>query len=76
MGPTSKKKQKLKKKQKEALEQTCRWRTKSKKEKKNIFLFLLFKFSQIYENRNVGFRRDKHGKCSTPRGLRVSTRNT
>ena len=39
------------------------------------FYFLSFLF-QIPEFLIVGFRRDKHEKCSTRRGLRVSTKNT
>ena len=46
---------------------------------REIFYFLIFYFSnliyQIYENLTVGFRRDKHEKCSTRRGLRVGTKN-
>ena len=41
-----------------------------------LIFFLLLVLSQIYGNLSVGFRRDKHGKCSTRRGLRVSTKNT
>ena len=41
-----------------------------------IILFFSLSFFKIYENLSVGFRQDKHGKCSTRRGLRVSTRNT
>ena len=41
---------------------------------KNYFLFSFL--SQIYENLTVGIRRDKHEKCSTIRGLLVSTKNT
>ena len=40
------------------------------------FFFLLFVFLRFYENLTVGFRRDKHEKCSTRQGLCVGTRNT
>ena len=40
------------------------------------FYFILRFFSQIQGKPSVRIRRDKHGKCSTRRGLRVSTRNT
>ena len=40
------------------------------------FFFSLFILSQIYGNRIVDFRRVKNEKCSTRRGLRVSTKNT
>ena len=42
----------------------------------NFFNFFISFLSQIYENLTAGFRRDKHEKCSTLRGLRVGTRNT
>ena len=43
----------------------------------NFFKNFLSSFlSQIHENMTVGFRRDKHEKCSARRWLRVSTRNT
>ena len=73
MGPTSKKKKKritnLNVEGKSVGgEDTKRW---------SFFNFFLYKFiSQIYGNLTVGFRRDKHEKCSTQQGLRVSTRNT
>ena len=42
-----------------------------------FLIFFLSKFiSQIYRNLTVRFRRDKHKKCSTGRGLNVGTRNT
>ena len=45
-------------------------------ERKKIFKKILSLFLyQIYENLTDGFRRDKHKKCSTRRGLRVSTKN-
>ena len=47
-----------------------------REERKKNFNFLSSLLSQIYENLSAGFRRDKHEKCSTRRGLRVSTRNT
>ena len=43
----------------------------------NFFLFLFYSLlSQIYGNLTVGFRRNKHEKCSTRRGLRVGTEIT
>ena len=44
--------------------------------KERYFFFFSLVNSQIYENLTVGFRRDKHEKCSTRRGLHVGTRNT
>ena len=67
-----KKKTKAKTKQKESEGTVEAWEKISQREKKK-FLFIL---SQIYGNPTVGIRRDKHEKCSTRRGLRVSTRNT
>ena len=44
--------------------------------KREVFNFFPLSFlSQILEFLTVGFRQDKHEKCSTRRGLRVSTRN-
>ena len=39
----------------------------------NIF-FSFIRFSEIYGNLTIGFRREKHKKCSTRRGLRVGTK--
>ena len=75
MGPTLKKiKQKPNKQKKEKGNNANGVRENEISEEKKI-LFLLFKFSQIYENLTFGFRRDKHKKCSTRRGLRVRTKN-
>ena len=47
------------------------------REKREVLFFFPLSFlSQIPEFLTFGFRRDKHEKCSTRRGLRVSTRNT
>ena len=40
-----------------------------------LIFFLYYFHSQILKFPTVGFRRDKHGKCSKRRGLRVSTKN-
>ena len=42
-----------------------------------IFYFFYFQnfLSQIHEFLTVRIRRDKHGKCSKRRGLRMNTRN-
>ena len=69
-----KKTTKAKTKQKESEGTAEAWEMISQREKK--YIFFLFILSQIYENLTVGFRRDKHEKCSTRRGLRVSTKNT
>ena len=37
--------------------------------------FFLSLFSQIHGNLTFGFRRDKHEKCYTRRGLHVGTKN-
>ena len=39
-----------------------------------FIFFYLYLLSQIYGNLIFGFRRDKHEKCSTRRGLRVGTK--
>ena len=39
------------------------------------FIFLLSLISSFHGVPITGSRRDKHGKCSTRRGLRVSTKN-
>ena len=41
-----------------------------------LIFFLLNLLSSILEFLTVGFRRVKHEKCSTRRGLRVGTKNT
>ena len=41
-----------------------------------VFIFIFNFLSQIYGNLTVGFRRAKHEKCCTRRGLRVGTKNT
>ena len=41
-----------------------------------IFFSSISFLSQIHEFLTVRIRRDKHEKCFTRRGLRVSTRNT
>ena len=72
MGTTSKEKEKknLKKQMKESQTEDF--------EKKIIFFsfFFLLVLSQIPEFLTVRIHRDKHEKCSTRRGLRVSTKNT
>ena len=47
-------------------------------EERNVFFSFYFSnlLSQIHEFLIVRIRRDQHEKCSTRRGLRVSTRNT
>ena len=73
MGPTQRKKNERQNKQRKKNEQTAgAWRTRGE----NYFFCFLKFLSQIYKNLTVGFRRDKHEKCSTGRGLRVSTKNT
>ena len=70
MGPTSKKKH-------EKEFEVGRGRTETACTQKMFLIFLFSNLlSQIYENLTAGIRRDKHEKCSTRRGLRVSTRNT
>ena len=73
MGPTSKgkkiKDKNLKKQMKES-------RTAFEKKIFFSFFFLLLVLSQILEFLTVKIRRDKHEKCCTRRGLRVSTRKT
>ena len=71
--PTEKKKNKNTKREIERKDQTER-----QLGKKEIFFlnFLSLFLSQIPEFLTVGFWRDKHEKCSTRRGLRVSTKNT
>ena len=68
------KKTQAKTKQKESEGTAEAWEMISEREKKKIcFLFII---SQIPEFLTVGFRRDKHEKCSMRRGLCVSTKNT
>ena len=46
-------------------------------ERQSGFLFLVLNIiSSIPEFLTVGFRRVKHEKCSTQRGIRVRTKNT
>ena len=73
MGPTKKNQTKDDEKQ----NQVGRGVTKERGER-DSFKFFLFSLviSQIYENQTVGFRQDKHEKCSRKRGLRVGTKNT
>ena len=71
VGPTKKKKIKqttkeMKTKRKESVSEGENFKKK----------FLSSLLSQIYGNRTVGIRRDKHEKCSTRRGLHENTRNT
>ena len=74
MGPTSKEKEKkikdknLKKQMKDG--------QKAFEFFFSFHFFLLLVLFQIPEFLTVRIRRDKHEKCSTRRGLRVSTRNT
>ena len=58
------------------LRETKRGGERSGKESFFIIFFLNYVHSQILKFPTIGFRRDKHGKCSTQRGLRVSTKNT
>ena len=51
------------------------WKNENQRGRGFKFFFSYIRFSQIYENLNFGFRRDKHEKCSTRRGLRVGTKN-
>ena len=45
------------------------------KEREILFIYFLLLLSSIYGNRTVGIRRAKKEKCSTRRGLCVSTKN-
>ena len=67
-----------KKKQKNKNKMKAKGR-RARRPERFFLIFFSFYFSnlisQIYENLTVGFHRDKHGKCSTGRGLRVSTKN-
>ena len=72
MGPTYKKKDKSKNK----MEKLSECMKGDGREEEVLIFFILFILSQIHENLTVGFRRDKHEKCSMRRGLRVGTRNT
>ena len=70
-----------KKKKSEGTAEAWEMISQREKKKKNIYIyiyiyFFLFILSQIYENLTAGFRQDKHEKCFTRRGLRVSTKNT
>ena len=70
MGPTSKKKKNK--------VTAVGGRTKIREERERVVFFSFYSFSflsQIPEFLTVGIRRDKHEKCSTRRGLRVSTKN-
>ena len=74
MGPTPKEKEKKKNKIK-----TLKVWAFGGDSRERLFLVLFFFIniiSQILEFLSVRIRRDKHGKCSTRRELRVSTRNT
>ena len=78
MGPTFNLK-KTKAKQNKTKEMKIKSFTDRDGERETIrfFLFsLLNLLSSIPEFLTVGFRRVKHEKCSTRRGLRVGTKNT
>ena len=75
--PLEKKEKEKKKKKQTNIVRNSNSRTERKLENREVFKFFIYSFlSQIYENLTAGFRRDKHEKCSTRRGLRVSTKNT
>ena len=75
VGPTSKEKEKKNKMMKF---KTNGMMEDGQPEAKDLFFcfYSIVFLSQILEFLSVRIRRDKHGKCSTRRGLRVSTRNT
>ena len=76
MGPTPKEKKKKKMQKQNDGNQNGSERERGCRVIFFNFFFLLLGFSQIQGKSSVRIRRDKHGKCSTRRGLRVSTRNT
>ena len=75
MGPTHKEKEKENKKIKIKTLNENRRLTEGCPKKNFFLVFLLLVLSYIFEFMSVRICRDKHGKCSTRRGLSVSTRN-
>ena len=68
MGPTLKKRIKRK--------EDVRWKETEEENGRRIFFIFLFILFASFSDLRKSDRRDKHEKCFTRRGLRVSTKNT